>query len=233
MSDHAARQCFISIVMPVLNEAEVIATRIGELKHLRKHGYELIVVDGGSHDGAADRAVAADLVLVSARGRARQMNAGAHQANGQFLLFLHADTQLPPDVADVLAPLAQASEPRWGRFDVRLDSPAWWARIIETAMNLRSRWTAVATGDQAMFVHRDLFAAVGGFEDIPLMEDIALSKALRRRSSPLCLRARVRTSARRWQRHGVVRTVLLMWRLRLAYWLGVPPAKLALQYAER
>ena len=161
------------------------------------------------------------------------MNAGAQQATGAVLLFLHADTRLPPD-ADRLIAQALASGPQvWGRFDVRIDSPRPVFRLVETLMNLRSRWSGVATGDQAVFVRRTAFEAVGGFEDIALMEDIALSRALSRLSRPACLRQRVTTSARRWEQHGVWRTVLLMWRLRAAYFWGADPAQLALRYGYR
>ena len=145
------------------------------------------------------------------------------------LLFLHADTTLPEN-ADHCIQQALQGGAVWGRFDVRIDSPRPVFRVIERLMNLRSRWTGVATGDQAVFVRRTAFEAVGGFEDIALMEDIALSRALLRLSRPACLRQRVTTSARRWEQHGVWRTVLLMWRLRAAYFFGANPARLARQY---
>jgi rSAM/selenodomain-associated transferase 2 len=161
------------------------------------------------------------------------LNAGAALASGSLLLFLHADTTLPPDALDSLTALAEREDALWGRFDVSLDAPGSAYRVIETMMNLRSRLTGVATGDQAIFVTRALFEQVGGFPPIALMEDIALSKRLRREHRPHCLRSRVRTSARRWQRDGVVRTVIVMWGLRLAYVCGVSPARLRTLYERR
>jgi rSAM/selenodomain-associated transferase 2 len=190
-------------------------------------------VDGGSQDGTP--AIArehADLVLNAPRGRAAQMNAGAAACPAEVLLFLHADTALP-DQADALVRRATRDPSAWGRFDVRIDSPRRALRLVEHMMNLRSRWTGIATGDQAMFVRRELFDQVGGFPDLPLMEDIALSRLLKRHARPVCIRQRVSTSARRWERHGVWRTVLLMWRLRLAYFLGADPRRLAIRYGYK
>jgi len=220
----------LSIVMPVLNEAATIKAALRTLVPYRARGVELIVVDGGSSDGSAEFArPLADKVLAAPPGRAHQMNAGAAAARGDVLLFLHADTRLP-DNADALVLDRLARTGRgWGRFDVRFDNGSllW---IVAAMMNLRSRLTGIATGDQAMFVTRAALARVGGFSPIPLMEDIALSARLKRVSRPLCLGARVTTSGRRWQRHGLVLTVLLMWRLRLAYFLGTDPARLARAY---
>jgi rSAM/selenodomain-associated transferase 2 len=160
------------------------------------------------------------------------MNAGAAACPAEVLLFLHADTALP-EQADALVRRATRDASAWGRFDVRIDSPSRALRLVEHMMNLRSRWTGIATGDQAMFVRRDLFDQVGGFPDLPLMEDIALSRLLKRHGRPACLRERVITSARRWERHGVWRTVLLMWRLRAAYFLGADPRQLAIRYGYK
>lgn len=157
------------------------------------------------------------------------MNAGAAACPADVLLFLHADTQLPGD-ADTLIESALRGRILWGRFDVGIDSRSLALRFVANAMNLRSRWTGIATGDQALFVRHDIFRAIGGFPDIPLMEDIAMSRLLLRHGQPACLRERVTTSARRWERHGVLRTILLMWRLRAAYFLGADPARLALKY---
>ena len=219
----------LSIVMPALNEAAHIAAALEALAPLRRRGAEVIVVDGGSRDGtAALAAPLADRVLAAPRGRAAQMNAGAAAARGDILLFLHADTRLPDD-ADILIRDALARSPRvWGRFDVRFAGNA--LPLVAAAMNLRSRVTGIATGDQAMFVTRDAFARAGGFRDIALMEDVALSARLKRLSRPLCLRARATTSPRRWQAHGTLRTVLLMWRLRLAFFFGADPKRLARAY---
>ncbi|MGE0388353.1 MAG: TIGR04283 family arsenosugar biosynthesis glycosyltransferase [Gammaproteobacteria bacterium] len=221
----------ISVVIPALEEAGGIPAALEALAPLRARGHEVIVVDGGSRDGTADVARAgADRVLVAPRGRARQMNAGAAVARGELLLFLHADTRLPPDADRLLADALGCGTRRWGRFDVRLADSGWQFRIIERAMNLRSRLTGIATGDQAMFVERRMFFEAGGFAPIALMEDIALSAWLRRRHRPLCLRAAVTTSARRWRKHGIARTVLRMWWMRAAYACGVDPAWLASRY---
>lgn len=208
-----------------------IEATLSALQALRQNGHELIVVDGGSHDATMTLARAlADRVIVTARGRARQMNAGAGLAQGDVLLFLHADTRLP-EGADrlIIEGLAKATV-GWGHFDVRLSGKQRTLRLVERLMNARSRLSGIATGDQAIFVRRDWFTAVRGFPDIPLMEDIALSRALKRRALPLCLPQQVITSSRRWERHGVLRTILLMWRLRLAYALGVDPRRLARSY---
>ena len=223
----------LGIVMPVLDEAGTLSPRLRALQALRRRGVQVVVVDGGSQDGTP--AIArehADLVLSAPRGRAAQMNAGAAACPAEVLLFLHADTALP-DQADALVRRAARDPSAWGRFDVRIDSPRRALRLVEHMMNLRSRWTGIATGDQAMFVRRELFDQVGGFPDLPLMEDIALSRLLKRHARPVCLRQRVSTSARRWERHGVWRTVLLMWRLRLAYFLGADPRQLAIRYGYK
>jgi len=220
--------------MPVLNEARGVGPALQALAPLLARGVQVIVVDGGSTDDTVVQARAAlngdGLVISAPRGRALQMNAGARQASGGVLLFLHADTQLPADadvrVADALAGGARV----WGRFDVRIAGRPRMLRVIATLMNVRSRWTGIATGDQCIFMTRAAFDAVGGFPDQALMEDIAISQRLLRLSSPACLRSRVVTSGRRWESRGVWRTVLLMWRLRFAYWRGVSPEQLAQRY---
>ncbi|MEO7953204.1 MAG: TIGR04283 family arsenosugar biosynthesis glycosyltransferase [Polaromonas sp.] len=220
----------LTIVMPVLNEAADIGHALQALAPLRARGVQVIVADGGSSDDTAALAQACGVQVVqAARGRARQMNAGARLATGDLLLFLHADTRLP-DEADSLIASALASGASWGRFDVRITGHARALRVIAACMNLRSRVNGIATGDQAMFMTRAAFAAVGGFADQPLMEDIALSRCLLAVSPPACLRARVATSGRRWESRGVWRTVLLMWRLRYAYWRGAAPEGLAEMY---
>jgi rSAM/selenodomain-associated transferase 2 len=220
----------LSIVMPVLDEAAGIEAALAALAPYRRRSVEVIVVDGGSRDGTPDLArPLADRVLVAKRGRSLQMNAGAAAARGDVLLFLHADTRLPEN-ADrlVLDGLSRLSR-NWGRFDVRIDGGGLLG-LIAFMMNWRSRITGIATGDQAMFVTRAAFAAAGGFPAIALMEDVALSARLKRTGKPLALRARVIASARRWRKHGTLRTVLLMWRLRFHFFLGADPAKLARDY---
>jgi rSAM/selenodomain-associated transferase 2 len=220
----------LCIVMPVLDEGEQLRVALRDLQHFRQRGVRVVVVDGGSSDNTmAIARELADLALVAPRGRAAQMNAGAAASSAQVLLFLHADTRLPDD-ADTLVQRAALAPCGWGRFDVQIDSTALMLRIVSGAMNLRSRWTGIATGDQAMFVRHDLFTAAGGFPDLPLMEDIALSTTLKKYGPPACLSQRVVTSARRWQRHGVWRTIWLMWRLRAAYFFGADPAQLAVDY---
>ena len=220
----------LSIVMPVLDEADAIQATLAALAPLRARGAELIVVDGGSSDATpALAAPLADVLLAAPRGRARQMNAGAARAQGDVLLFLHADTALPPG-ADSLVQQALAGGAVWGRFDVRISGRPRLLRLVAALMNQRSRSTGIATGDQAMFVRRDLFVQVGGFPDQPLMEDIALSQRLRAVAWPACLRARATTSGRRWQSRGVWRTVFLMWWLRWRYWRGEPAETLARAY---
>jgi rSAM/selenodomain-associated transferase 2 len=220
----------ISVIVPALNESARIGRTLGDLAPLRALGHELILVDGGSRDGTGDLAAPlVDRVIDAPRGRALQMDAGARQACGDWLWFLHADTRVPPEALEALVSACRAPT-IWGRFDVRLSGTAQALRVIERMMNLRSRLTGIATGDQGIFVSRAAYAAVGGFPPIPLMEDIALSRLLLRLQRPLCLGTRLVTSSRRWEERGIARTVLLMWRLRLAYSLGADPARLADRY---
>lgn len=220
----------LSVVMPVLDEAAGITPTLQALAPLRAAGHELIVVDGGSSDGTAALAMAgADRVISSPRGRARQMNAGAAQARGEVLLFLHADTLLPPGAAPLVLQ-ALAGGRRWGRFDVRISGSSRWLRVVAALMNIRSRLSGITTGDQALFVERRLFHQLGGYADQPLMEDIELSRRLCAIGRPACLRQRVTTSGRRWESRGVWRTIWLMWRLRWCYWRGVSPDVLARVY---
>jgi rSAM/selenodomain-associated transferase 2 len=216
----------LSIVIPALDEAERIGAALQALAPLRSRGCEVIVVDGGSADRTRELAgPLCDRVVSSARGRAAQMNCGARYASGDALLFLHVDTLLPPD-SDLL--IDKALENRlWGRFDVEIEGRHRLLKVVAWAMNLRSRLSGIATGDQAIFVRRDAFP---GFEPIALMEDIAFSREMKRRGAPACLRGRVRTSGRRWEKRGVLRTVVLMWRLRLLYYFGARPERLARLY---
>ena len=220
----------LSIIIPTLNEAAQIEATLRGLTSLRERGAEVIVVDGGSGDATADvaRPLSSEVLQGTARGRAAQMNAGAAHAKGDVLLFLHADTKMPDD-ADAL--IAQALQDRhWGRFDVTLDGRHPLLRVVEVMMNWRSRLTGIATGDQAIFVRRATFDAVGGFPNQPLMEDIDLSAKLKRVGKPACLRAQVTTSARRWEKHGIVTTIVKMWWLRAAYFLGAKAETIARWY---
>jgi len=224
----------LSVIVPARNEAAGITAALAPLQPWRERGTEVLVVDGGSTDATEEVAASwADRVLSSPAGRARQMNEGAAQARGRILLFLHADTELPRDGdRELVAGLDRAGR-RWGRFDVRLSGARRYPllRLVQAAMNRRSRWTGVATGDQAIFVERALFEAAGGFPDIPLMEDIALSTTLKRAAGrPLCLAQPALTSSRRWEEDGVLLTIARMWGLRLAYFCGAPPEALARLY---
>jgi rSAM/selenodomain-associated transferase 2 len=220
----------LSIIMPVLDEAAGVEAALAALAPLRARGIEVVVADGGSSDGTAERArPLADHLITALRGRSIQMNAGAAAAAGDVLLFLHADTQLPEN-ADRLVLNGLASSGRsWGCFDVRFDSGGLLA-LVAFAMNARSRLTGIATGDQALFVTRAAFERAGGFPAIALMEDVALSAKLKRIGKSLALHAHVITSGRRWQKHGTFRTILLMWRLRLEFFFGADPEKLAKIY---
>jgi len=220
----------VSIIIPVLNEAEHIADTLISLASYRSQGHEVIVIDGGSNDGTVSISQQyADRVLRSDAGRAMQMNSGIDEASGDALLFLHADTRLP---ADAVAKLIHAVEDGyfWGRFNVRLSGKHFMFRIIERMMNLRSCITGVATGDQAIFVSHESIEIVGAYPRLPLMEDIVFSKRLRELGRPACIRQQVVTSSRRWEDKGILRTMLLMWRLRLLFFLGVSADRLARQY---
>lgn len=222
----------LSIVMPVLNEAALIGTALQALREGDVSDAQVIVVDASSRDDTA--AIArrfADVVVQAARGRAHQMNAGAAHAKGDWLLFLHADSRLPPDALRQVTEAARRGA-IWGRFDVRLSGNRFIFSVIAAAMNLRSRLTGIATGDQGIFVRRDWFERLGGYPPIALMEDIAISRRLRCQARPACLPGKVVTSSRRWEAQGVWRTIVLMWALRLQYWLGADPTSLARRYGN-
>jgi rSAM/selenodomain-associated transferase 2 len=223
----------LSIVIPTLNEAAGLEATLQALQPLRLRGVELVLADGGSSDSTPTLAQPwVDAVVDAPRGRALQMNAGAARARADVLLFLHADTRLPP-LADVLVLQAVQRSDKgacWGRFDVRIEGRAWMLRVVAALMNLRSRASGIATGDQAIFITRGAFERVGGFPEQVLMEDIEISRRLKRLGRPACLRARVCTSGRRWEQRGVWRTIVLMWRLRWRYWRGESPARLAEAY---
>ena len=233
---HAVR-CFgghqsmkLSVVVPVLNEAAGLPGLCEHLMPLVRQGVEVILVDGASEDGSADLIECMGFSLVRApRGRALQMNAGAAAASGDVLLFLHADTRLPPAALQRLeSRVTQVHD--WGRFDVCIEGRSAMLKLVAWMMNTRSRLTGIATGDQALFMTRAAFDAVGGFPPQPLMEDIEMSRRLRALARPICLADQVRTSGRRWEQRGVWRTIFLMWRLRWAYWRGVPASQLAKAY---
>ena len=222
----------LAVVLPALDEAPCIEATLQRLQPLRERGALVVVADGGSRDATAALATPlADRVLAAPRGRARQMNAGAAACtDADVLLFLHADTRLP-DAADALVLDALRHGASWGRFDVRIEGRSRWLPVVAAAMNLRSRLTGIATGDQTLFITRAAFDAVGGFPDQPLMEDVEISRRLKRvAGAPVCLRERVMTSGRRWDRDGAWRTIVLMWRLRWAYWRGASPEALARRY---
>jgi rSAM/selenodomain-associated transferase 2 len=226
----------LAIIVPTLNEAATIEATLARLAPLRARGVKVVVADGGSRDDTVRRAVPlADRVLACPRGRSLQMNAGARApeaADADVLLFLHADTRLPEDADRIVLRALSNSLRVWGRFDVEIEGESRWLRVIARLMNWRSRLSGIATGDQAIFVERSSFVALEGFAPIPLMEDIDFSRRAKRLSRPLALSARVVTSGRRWQKHGVWRTILLMWRLRLAYFFGADPRELAQRYRD-
>jgi rSAM/selenodomain-associated transferase 2 len=227
----------LAVIVPVLNEAPAIADALARLAPLRQRGAAVVVVDGGSTDGTAELALAAaDSVLAAPRGRASQMNAGARHAladaSVDTLLFLHVDTRLPARADDLIGAACAGRQLAWGRFDVRIDGRSSALALVAAMMNLRSRLTGVCTGDQCLFVTRALFEKIGGYAPLPLMEDIEFSRRARRCAWPRSIRDRAITSGRRWERHGVAKTVLLMWRLRLAYYFGADPARLVASYRD-
>ena len=222
----------ISFIIPVLNEQQALAENLPALEAYADSGHELIVVDGGSSDASVQVAQGLGVkVVVAGGGRAGQMNAGARAASGEILLFLHIDTLLPPRADRQINSQLEVGKAVWGRFDVRLSGKNPIFRLVEKLMNLRSRLTSVATGDQAIFTLCSAFQQVGGYRSMALMEDICLSKSLRSLSRPACVGNAVVCSSRRWEKHGIVRTIVLMWGLRLAYFLGASPDKLAKYYS--
>jgi rSAM/selenodomain-associated transferase 2 len=219
----------LSIIVPVLNEERQIVSILQSLQALRAEGAELIVVDGSSRDRSVALAQPlADAVLPCPPGRATQMNLGARHAQSPRLLFLHADTRLPQNASALIAQALQSAA--WGRFDVHIEGRSRWLPVVAQMMNWRSHLSGIATGDQALFMTREAFDAVQGFAEQPLMEDIEMSKRLKRLGRPACLREKVITSGRRWDERGALRTIVLMWRLRWAYWRGTPAAQLAKLY---
>lgn len=221
----------ITIVIPALNEAGTLQAMLAALQPLRRSGHEVIVVDGGSHDDSVNVSKPyADKVLHSGAGRAQQMQTGAAAARGRVLWFLHADTLVPENAAIAIIDALRDSGRAWGRFDIRFADTGILLGLVAGLANLRSRLSGIATGDQGIFVTRELFERVNGFPPIALMEDIALSRALKAGGRPACLHQQLTVSARRWQKHGVIRTIVLMWSLRIGYFLGVSPDTLARYY---
>ena len=225
------RQKRVSVIIPCLDEAGVIEDLLRTLQAQRLRGHELILVDGGSTDDTLVRAQPlVDGLLHCSPGRARQLNAGAKAASGDIFWFLHADSSIPQEAIDLILFALGPGRHAWGRFDIALSGQQRLLRLVEFMMNWRSRLTGIATGDQGIFVHRQTFETVGGFPEIPLMEDIEISRRLKRLAAPCALRQRLATSSRRWERQGIIRTIWLMWRLRFAYALGADPAGLARKY---
>lgn len=221
----------VSVIIPVLDEEKTIATTLGAVKLL--HPDEILVIDGGSRDQTREISTRAGArVLAGPRGRACQMNQGARAAAGDVFLFVHADTRLPPSALDDMRSALSDPKVVAGRFDLVLDGDHWMLNVIGALINIRSRLTKVATGDQAIFVRRKTFEQVGGFPDIPLMEDIAFCRALKRKGQIACLRSWVSTSARRWEAEGIWRTMVKMWTIKLLYLAGVSPIRLKRYYAD-
>jgi rSAM/selenodomain-associated transferase 2 len=221
----------IAAIVPVFNEARQLPEKLLKMRALNAD--ELIFIDGSSTDGTQQLLEEAGVIwLTGARGRANQMNLGAKKCNSDILLFIHIDTELNESSLSAIKSVMLQPDRVGGRFDIRLsgDHPAY--RMIAWLINFRSRWSKISTGDQAMFVRREIFEQMGGFADLPLMEDIEFSKRLKRQGNIACLRRTVTTSSRRWQHQGIIYTILLMWKLRFLYWLGTPAEKLALLYRD-
>jgi len=222
----------LSFIIPCLNEEKYIVETLQRLQKCRHHGHEIILSDGGSKDRTIEFAKPLiDQHIITSAGRAKQMNQGAKVANGNILCFLHADTLAPESIDEAI--LEFENKFSWGFFQIKLSGKHWQFRIIEWMINNRSQISQIASGDQGIFVTRTLFNKISGFSEMPLMEDIELSKRLKKISPPVCIRrTRLNTSSRRWEKHGIIRTVLLMWGLRLAYFLGTPTNTLAKAYSN-
>lgn len=219
---------FLSIVIPVRNDAAALERLRASLGAPLDPSVEVVVVDGASTDASSEVARRAGWqVVASPPGRGRQLNAGCRAAAGQWLWLLHADSEVP---VPALTYLRQLGGPGWGRFDVRFVAAEGGLRLVAWLMNWRSRVTGICTGDQGIFVHRRLLEAVHGVPEQPLMEDVELSRRLKRLGRPLCPAIALGTSPRRWQRDGLVSTVLAMWGFRLRYWWGADPETLAKAY---
>ena len=221
----------ISLVLPVRNEAGLIREQLQRMQCYRAKGHEIIVIDGGSVDATVEQTTGlVDRCEVCAAGRSNQMNQGASGAKGDILLFLHVDTELPMNADELICKALLDHNSRWGWFDVKLSKPQIRFRIVASMMNLRARLTSVPTGDQALFVQRSLFQEVGGFPHLALMEDIAIIKRLRCQERPASPAGLVITSSRRWEENGLISTILLMWKLRFFYFIGMKPQRLRDMY---
>ena len=219
----------LSVIIPVLNEENLVEQFLIKLQPLRENGHELIIVDGGSEDNTCDIAMPfVDKLINTKKGRAKQMNSGAHSASGNILVFLHVDTCFNGDITGIFNKLPDHFI--WGRFDVALSGKAIPFRVIEFFINLRSRISGIATGDQSIFISKDLFRIVGGYPEISLMEDIAISKKLKSYCRPVCLKETVTTSSRRWEENGIFSTIIKMWFLRFKYMIGMNTELLARNY---
>lgn len=220
----------LSIIIPTLNESEGIEICLNKLQKLRQQGHEVIVVDGGSTDNTVSLASPlTDHVVQSKKTRALQMNAGVPVASGNVFLFLHADTSLPAEILNSFLKINNI-EKKWGRFDITLSGKHILFRVIETFMNIRSRFTGIATGDQVIFIGKDLFNQVNGFPEIAIMEDVAISKCLNKKIKPICLNDKVISSSRRWEKHGIIKTILKMWLMRFLYFFNYDTNKLGKMY---
>lgn len=223
----------LSIIIPCLNEEKNITKTLSQLQGMRQRGHEIILSDGGSHDTTIQLSEPlVDKCVSSSTGRARQMNTGASHASGDILCFLHADTLGISDIdKNILSILTSQKKSHWGFFQIKLSSPYWPYRIIECCINGRSCISKIATGDQGIFIYKTVFEKLNGYSDMPLMEDIELSKRLKKISSPICIKHhKLITSSRRWEKHGILQTILLMWRLRFRYFMGTPSEVLAKEY---
>lgn len=221
----------LSIIIPTYNESQSIENTLISLMHLIEAGHEVIIVDGGSEDDTVSICKKyTGNVLLASKGRANQMNCGAQKASKDILVFLHADTILPDNAAYQIINALSLSNSKWGHFKVKLNGENRLLRIIEFLMNTRSCFTGIVTGDQTMFIRRTLFEIIHGYKNIPLMEDVEISKSLKKYSMPICMKSSVISSSRRWETKGYLRTIFLMWKLRLLYFLGVSAKKLVKLY---